>query len=104
MRIKIYDRLTKTRLSADFAVARQSGRWAIGWASITTESANFRFPTVIHTGNDWVATVADWQGPFCDVDLADPESVATLASTGQGTFISAKTGRPSEAWRKFAGA
>ena len=103
MQIRIYAKSDARTYAAEFTPVRTIGKRSIGWAQLGPDGASLRFPVLYcadlpATHN--VLTVDDWQAPWTwrlddegnpvEYDLADPEAVRDLLSTGSGRFFYAK--------------
>lgn len=88
---------------ADFVAVRTVGIYDIGWATVETEGASFRFPAIVSLSLGRVATVSDWQAPYyATLDLSKPEDVASLEATGSGSFVWSRTGSPASVSSYFS--
>lgn len=102
--ISLYSRDDATTYQAAFEAVRSARGYVLGWATVPAPDCTLRFPAIVYTAskNGWVATVSDWQAPWSGVDLSDPEDVAHMLKTGQGSFIAARTGNAVDCGRHFA--
>jgi len=85
--------------TATFQPVRTAGHLRLGWATVDNEDV-LRFPVIVDDRNNRVLTVTDWQAPWRDADLADPEDFAYQMKFGAAQFRT-PSGRVSDVHRHF---
>lgn len=78
------------RYNATFEAVRTVRGRTLGWATVQYDGVEFCFPaiTYVFEGEMRVRAVRDWQAPYNNVDLNDPEDVAVMTRPGsQGSFV-----------------